>query len=277
MYSNITGKKLFLTILLYSAIVMVLLFLLLPVFWIVMTSIKPEKEWLHSPPIWISRTPTLQNFKFVFINNLKAIQNSFITVLISVAVALPLGTMASYSVSRFKTGGKNFPIMILSANFLPPIIFTVPLLILYKTLGMIDTRRGLILIYIAFNLPLVIWMMKGFFDEIPKEIDEMSMIDGCTWWGSLFRIDLRLVAPGLIASALLMVMLCWSEYMFALVLTQRKAITIPVRISTYWTHTVQVYWGYQAALSVIGIVPLVIIILVLQRYLVRGLTFGAIK
>lgn len=278
MQKTIARKEVILSsVLFYVAISLILFLFLIPIVWIFFTSIKSPADWMHAPPIWVPKSPTLQSFKIVLENDVKAIQNSLIIVLGSSIIALFVGTIASYSISRFHVGGKNLPTTILSAYFLPPIIFAVPFLVLYKTLGMIDTRKGLMLIYIAFNLPLVIWMIKGFFDEIPKELGEMSLIDGCTWWGSLFRIDLRLVAPGLVSSFLLIVMLCWSEYMFALVLTQREAITIPVKLSLYWNETTRIQWGPQAALSLIGTIPLLIIILFIQRYLVRGLTFGAIK
>jgi multiple sugar transport system permease protein len=270
-------KKIISKCLFYVVISLILILFLIPIFWIFSTSFKSPADWMHDPPVWIPTSSTLENFAIVLKNDLGGIINSLIVVLSSSVIALSLGTIASYSISRFKTGGKNLPVTILSAYFLPPIVFAIPFLMMYKTWGLIDTRIGLIIIYTAFNMALVVWMMKGFFDEIPRDIDEMSLIDGCTYWGSFFRIDLRLVVPGLVSCFLLIVLLSWGEYMFALTLTGSKATTIPLRLSLYWNESTRISWGPQAALSVIGTVPILTITFFIQKHIVRGLTFGAIK
>jgi len=270
-------KKIFSRILFYAVASLIVFLFLIPIAWIFLTSVKPHGDWMSHPPVWITESPTLKNFTKVLTESSGSLYNSLIIVLTSSVIALFVGAMGSYSLSRFRVGGKNLPMTILSAYFLPPIIFAVPFLIIFKNLGIIDTRRGLILIYTAFDLPLVVWIMKQFFDEIPREIEEMSMIDGCSWWGRFFRISLRLAAPGLVTSFLLITMLSWSEYCLALALTGRKAMTIPVRFYLYWDEHTLIQWGPQAALSVVSIAPLLVIVLVIQKYLVRGLTFGAIK
>jgi multiple sugar transport system permease protein len=157
------------------------------------------------------------------------------------------------------------------------VVFAIPLLNAFTKVHLVDTYKGLILIYTTFNLPFVVWMMKGFFDEIPSEIEESARVDGCSWFGTFWRIALPLAMPGFIATLLLTFIFGWNEFLFALIFTNQEHYTIPVQLSSYFSEAVGLEWGPQAALSVLGIAPIILFSFLIQRFLVRGMTFGAVK
>jgi multiple sugar transport system permease protein len=153
----------------------------------------------------------------------------------------------------------------------------VPILIMFTHLQLVNTYLGLISLYTAFGLPFVVWMMKGFFDELPVEIEESARVDGCGWFGTFWLMALPLAMPGLVSTVLLTFIFGWSEYLFALIFAQQDHYTIPVQLSSYFSEAVGLQWGPQAALSVAGIAPIVVFSFAIQRFLIRGMTFGAVK
>ena len=249
----------------------------IPVAWIILTGFKSEPEYLHSPPIWIPREPTLDNYVEMWTDGgSRVLVNSFIVTIGGTLLAL-LGVPAAYSLSRFRTGGQNFANWILSVKFLPAIVFSIPIAVMFQSLGLIDTHVGLILVYATFNLPFVVWIMKGFFDEIPRSLDESALIDGCSRLNALWRIILPLTAPGLVTTILMVFIFIWSEFLFALVLSQSDLFTVPVRLSQYYSEAVGLRWGPQAALATVAILPMIALALIGQRYIIRAMTFGAVK
>jgi multiple sugar transport system permease protein len=206
-----------------------------------------------------------------------ALQNSLIVVCVSTVAAMVLGSVAAYSFSRFRTGGRHVTSWILSIKFLPPVVFAVPLLTVFQRFELVNTYGGLILLYTAFNLPFVVWMMVGFFDEVPTEVEESARVDGASWRNVFLRVSLPLVAPGLVATLLLTFIFGWNEFLFALVFTNQEHYTIPVQLSSYFSEAVGLEWGPQAALSVVGILPIIVFSFLIQRFLIRGMTFGAVK
>lgn len=259
-------------------LVIVLFFTLTPVVWIVLTSFKPQGEWVNDPPVWIpSDWSTLSFSRMWETGGKEAFLNSVIVVSISTLLAVGIGSLAAYSFSRFRTGGPHVVNWILSIKFLPPVVFAVPLLIMFTNLRIYDSYLGLILLYATFNTPFVVWMMKGFFDEVPSEIEESARVDGCSWLGTFFRISLPLVMPGFVSTVLLTFIFGWSEFLFALVFTSQERYTIPVELASYFSEAVGLEWGPQAALSVVGILPIIVFSFLIQRYLIRGMTFGAVK
>jgi multiple sugar transport system permease protein len=261
-----------------AVLAVVFFFTLVPVVWIVLTSFKPESEWISNPPVWFpSRWTVLSYTSMWHSGGSVALKNSLIVVCLSTLCAMILGSVAAYSLSRFRTGGEHVASWILSIKFLPPVVFAIPLLNVFTRFHLVDTYTGLVLLYTTFNLPFVVWMMKGFFDEVPSEIEESARVDGASWTGVFWRIALPLTLPGMVATLLLTFIFGWNEFLFALIFTNQDHYTIPVQLSSYFSEAVGLQWGPQAALSVVGILPIIAFSFLIQRFLIRGMTFGAVK
>ena len=266
---------------------------LTPVVWLVLMSFKPEDQWVSSPPDWIPNEWTIFSYQYLWDEGTEArtitggdaaggagknaLFNSLIIVCSATAAAMLIGTLAAYSMSKFRTGGKNFALWVLSIRFLPPIIFTVPLLLIFNDIGLINTYHGLILIYTVFAIGFVVWMMKGFFDEVPRDVEESARVDGCSWFGTMWRISLPLVVPGFVAVLLLTFILLWTELLFAVIFLNQDKHTIPVELFAFFSASRGIAWGPQAALSIMAIAPILAFALLIQRYLIRGMTFGAVR
>ena len=259
-------------------VLLIVLVTFIPVAWILLTGFKSEAEYLASPPVWIPSNPSWANYVDMWHDGgFKALVNSLIVTMGGCIIAMFGGVPAAYSLSRFRTGGQNLANWILSIKFMPPIAFSIPIAVMFQTLGLIDTHLGLILVYGAFNLPFVVWTMKGFMDEIPRELDESAMLDGCSRLNALWRIVLPLSAPGLVTTILMTFIFIWSEFLFALVLSQAELFTVPVRLSQYYSEAVGLKWGPQAALATVAILPMIAMAFIGQRYIIRAMTFGAVK
>lgn len=260
------------------AVIVVVSITIIPVIWIFLTGFKSEAEYLASPPVWIPSNPSWNNYVEMWIGGgFNALVNSLVVTIAGCLLAMACGVPSAYSLSRFGTGGKALANWFLSIKFMPPIAFAVPIAVMFQQLKLIDTYLGLILVYGAFNLPFVIWTMKGFMDEIPRELDESAMIDGCSRLGALSRIVLPLSAPGLVTTILMTFIFIWSEFLFALILSQTALTTTPVRLSQYYSETFAFQWGEQAALATVTIFPMIAIAFFGQRYIIRALTYGAVK
>jgi sorbitol/mannitol transport system permease protein len=248
-----------------------------PILWTVMTSFKTEADAAAQPPIFLAHF-TLSNFRtalgggyFTFF------ENSVILSVGSTILALALGLPAAYSLAFHAT--KRTPKVlswVLSTKMLPVVGAVIPLIVIYKRLGLFDTRQGMVLLYAAFNLPLVIWMMRSFFADLPKEILEASTVDGAGTLRIMRSIVLPLTMPGLAATALLSLIFSWNEVLLAVNLTGPNSGTLPVYISGYMTSE-GLFWAKMSAASTVAIAPVVIAGWLAQRSLVRGLTFGAVK
>ncbi|MFN8458200.1 MAG: carbohydrate ABC transporter permease [Anaerolineae bacterium] len=261
-----------------AAVLIIVFITFIPVLWILLTGFKSEAEYLASPPVWIPSSPSWANYVDMWNDGgFEALVNSLIVTIGGCLIAMVGGVPAAYSLSRFRTGGQNLANWILSIKFMPPIAFAIPIAVMFQTLRLIDTYLGLILVYGAFNLPFVVWTMKGFIDEIPRELDESAMIDGCSRLGALWRIALPLSSPGLVTTILMTFIFIWSEFLFALILSQTELFTVPVRLSQYYSEAVGLKWGPQAALATVAILPMIAIAFIGQRYIIRALTFGAVK
>ena len=259
-------------------VVLIVVVTFIPVAWILLTGFKSEAEYLHSPPVWIPSNPSWDNYVEMWHDGgAHVLTNSVIVTVGGSLLAMLGGIPAAYSLSRFRTGGQNLANWILSIKFLPPIAFAIPITVMFQVLGLIDTYLGLILVYGAFNLPFVVWTMKGFMDEIPRELDESAMIDGCSRLGALWQITLPLSAPGLVTTILMTSIFIWSEFLFALILSQTDLFTVPVRLSQYYSEAVGLRWGPQAALATVAILPMIAMAFIGQRYIIRALTFGAVR
>jgi multiple sugar transport system permease protein len=259
-------------------LLVVLLVTLLPIAWIVLTSFKPEREWVSDPPVWIPSEWTFESYERMWDDGGgRVLLNSSVIVTASTVLAMVIGCLAAYSFSRFRTGGRHIVTWILSVKFLPPVVFAVPLLIMFTDHGLYDRWLGLIILYTTFQLPFVVWMMKGFFDEVPRDIEESARVDGCSWLGTFWRFTIPLSAPGLVATAVLTFVFGWSEFFLPLVFANQDNYTMTVQLASYFSEAVGLEWGPQAALSVVGMLPLFVAAFAIQKFLIRGMTFGAVK
>lgn len=280
----------------FVLIALVLILALLPIFWLVVTSIKPAGEITTRVPIFIPTKPTLANYRGVFFPEAESlyqkagvaremlsvtgwvgVKNSIIVTLLSTALAIGIGLMAAYAFSRLRFKGKdNLAFWLLSTKMFPPATVILPIFIMMNRFRLVDTQIALILAYLVFNLPFSVWMLRGFFMEIPKELDECAMVDGCSHWGALVKILLPLLIPGIIVTAIFCFIFSWNEFLFALILTRVKAQTFPVQVSAF-LGVKGIQWGPMAAFGVAGSIPPLVLAIAAQRYLVRGLTYGALK
>ena len=274
---NMQTRKLVGLALRYAIAVLAVAFFLFPIAWVFLTAFKTPAEFLTSPPVWIPKTPSWDYFIKVFNQSgPKVIANTFVIALSTTTLALLIGSLAAYGMARFKVGGQNLPFFILSQRFMPPVAVVFPFLLLFKALKWVDTLQALIIIYLTFNLPYAVWMMRGFFKEIPVEIEESALVDGCTPFGAFWRIALPLVKPGLIATGVFCFIFSWAEFFFAVCLTRSNATPLSVyMVNFFGKHMVM--WGEIGATSILTMIPLFLVSFLMQRYLVRGLTLGAVK
>jgi multiple sugar transport system permease protein len=274
---SVQTRKTLTLILRYVIAILAAVFFLFPIIWIFLTAFKTPAEFLKSPPVWIPKTPSWIYFIKIFNQNgLKVITNTLIISLSTTTLSLLIGSFAAYGLARYRVGGNNLPFLILSQRFMPPVAVVFPFLLVFKSLKWMDTLQALIIIYLTFNLPYAVWMMRGFFKEIPVEIEESALVDGCTPFGAFWRIALPLVQPGLIATGVFCFIFSWSEFFFAVCLTRNNAVPLSVYMVNFFGKHM-VLWGEIGATSVLTMIPLFLISFLMQRYLVRGLTLGAVK
>ena len=243
-----------------------------------LTSIKTELDALSFPPKWIFK-PTLENYTeiFEFSPFARYLLNSFIVASLNTGVVLVLGSFAAYSLARFRfKGADDIAFWILSVRMMPPVAAIIPIYIIMRNLRLLDTPWSLVITYLTFNLPFAVWMMRSFFREIPREIEESALVDGCSIFRSFRNIALPLVAPGLAATGILTFIFSWNEFLFALILTGSKAVTLPVGITGYMKET-GINWGYMTAGGALALVPVIVFTILAQKHLVKGLTMGALK
>ena len=263
-----------------------------PLYWTVTMAFKPQDEW--NPPgkvYWRPEDWTWSNFEDILgisqqqgifatgrsRSAIPFIENSIIAATGGTLLALAVGVLAAYGIARFRAGGRMLPFQILQLRMFPPIAIIIPLLFMFVYLHLWDTLWGLVILYGAVTFPFVVWLMRSFFQEVPREISDAAIVDGCTHWGAFFKVVLPQVKGGLAATALFVFILNWSDFLIALVMTQDKARTAPVYLQALQSGSAGQEYGKQAALAVILILPPAIFGLAIQKYLVRGLTFGAIK
>ncbi len=261
----------------YLASIAIALVFLFPVYWMFAVSLKTPQEIFKYPPAWYPSHPQLMNFWVLFRDgDVWSVWNSFVIASTSTLIAMVLGTLCAYSIVRFKTGGENLAVWILSQRMLPPIAVVFPIFLLYAKVGWADTYHGLILLYTAFALPYVIWMMRGYLQEVPIELEESALVDGCSRWQVLRHVVVPVARSGLFATAVFAFIFSWNEFLFALVLTRTQVLTYPVQISQYFGSQ-STFWAKISAMSVLGTLPVFFAVAAFQRYLVRGISLGAVK
>ncbi len=268
------------TVFKYLALIIIIIWSLFPVYWMLNNSFKSRVEQFSTVPTFFPHQLTFENYKILFsnLNFDKVIANSLIVSLISTLIAVLIGALAAYSLSRFIFKGKRMlMIWILLTRIFPPVAFVIPLYNIMKNFGLLNTRIALILAYIVFNLPFAIWMLINFFNEIPIEIEESSMVDGATPFQTFSKIVLPLVLPGLAATAIFTFIMSWNEFMYAMIFIQSpQLITVPVALSGMITEYL-VLWGPMSAGGILSVIPILIFVILMQDYLIKGLTLGAVK
>ncbi len=265
-------------VLLFSIALIILLLILVPYLWMIFTAFKDRVDIFSIPPKFFI-IPTFDNFRVAFSekNFLLNLRNSLIVAIVSTLITLLTGVPAAYGLSRFKTKGNNFYLFfLLAARLLPGIVLAVPLFIMFAKVKLINTYFAVVLSHITFNLPFAVWMMRSFFIGVPVAIDEAAMIDGCSSIGTFLKIDLPLVLGGLAATCIFCLINSWNEFLLALILTGRQTATMPVAIPGLMTP-LGTFWGQIAAVGTVTTIPVIIFALFVQRYMVRGMTGGAIQ
>ncbi|MCL5986542.1 MAG: carbohydrate ABC transporter permease [Actinobacteria bacterium] len=270
--------------LIYLPVALYLFFVLFPVYWILATSLKTELDVISMVPKFFNFNATLDSYRAVLgftanrqVDFLAFFKNSLIVVPSAVALAMILGIPAAYAMARFRFKlRENLYFFYLSQYFLPPILVLVPLYLIYRRLHLYNTYMGLVLILQLINLPLVILILRGFFEEVPVEIEEAAMIDGANLWQVLTRVTLPIAKAGLMATAFLTAIFSWNNFLFGLVLSGTSKMPVTVGMLSFQSYE-KVLWNQMAAASIISLLPPLILGIAVQRYLVRGLSLGAMK
>ena len=281
--------------LIYAALIFWAFVSLFPIYWTITTSLKTAVDVTHGHLVpWVDFAPDWKGWRSLGLSPdtifatstvrdefLRRFINSVVTALGASLLALLLGSLAAYGLSRFDyrffwLRNKDISFFFVSQLILPPVVLALPFLVLYKALALLDSVIGLILLYTLTVLPIVIWIMRDQFDSVPRELDEAALIDGLSSWGVFLRIVVPIALPGMVAAFILSLILCWNEYFFAALLTSTNAKTLPVMVASQ-TGSQGINWWSMAALSTAAISPLVVIGIVLERYIIKGLTAGAVK
>lgn len=272
MRKNITN------ILLNIFIILITIIWVFPIFWVFINSFKSTQSIISKELILLFK-PTFEHYKYIFtIGYFKRyLINSIIVAIFSTVISVVGGSLTAYSLARFNTGGRNYALWILSSRMMPPAILIIPFYIMFRELGILNTWYVLIIAYTTFNLSFVVWVMKGFFEEIPLDIEEAALIDGSSRLGVFFSIVVPLAKPGIIATSIFCIVFSWNEFLFALVLSVSKnAKTLPVAANDFITGYA-INWGPLFASGVVIITPIIIFTLIVQKYIKRGLTLGSLK
>jgi multiple sugar transport system permease protein len=254
------------------------IFVLAPLYWVVITSIKPSSDYLTVPPVWFPAQPTIVHYSAALFSyrGLQGLLNSLIVASASTVLSAAMGTMMAYSLARFNTGGQHLAFWVLSQRFLPPVAIVLPLFLLFRSWGLYDTHFGLIVAYTFMTLPLSVWMMYAYFRQLPKSLEEAALVDGLSRWQAFRMVAVPLAAPGIAATAVFVFIAVWTEFFFALILTSRYAFTLPTVFRAFLGFQGAQY-GEACALATTSLVPSIILGILVQRHLVRGLTLGALR
>lgn len=263
-------------VLIYAALALVLVWTLVPLMWMVLSSFKSPDDLLATTPS-LFFTPTFEHYGQLFESGLWGyVQNSLLAAGISTIVAVVLGCLAGYGLSRAHFRGKDHvAFWIISTRMAPIAAVILPLFILFRYTGLLDSTLGLIIAYLTFNLPFAIWIMNAFFADLPPSLEEAAMVEGATRFGAFWRIALPLTAPGIVTTAILCLVFSWNDYAFAVTFAGPDSQTLPIAASQLNTQT-GLNWGQLTAIGTIVVAPMILVGLAVRRYLVKGLTLGAV-
>lgn len=251
--------------------------MMVPILWISMAAFKTHVD-VYQLKVFF--TPTFENFETVFQSPYdlhKKLLNSTIVAFVTVLIAIPLATMAAYSFSRFRLRGERIMfVMILATQFVPAVVIVLPFFIMFRDIGILDTRIGLIIVNLSIVMPFAVWMIKGFIDGIPIDTEESALVDGSTRLQVIRNIVLPMAAPGIITAAIFCFIIAWNDFLFALILTTNKAVTLPVGLALFKAEEGDL-WNLLAAAGIIIMVPMFVLALIIQKHFVQGMTMGAVR
>ncbi|MEM8552563.1 MAG: carbohydrate ABC transporter permease [Pseudomonadota bacterium] len=275
------------SVLKYGLVVLVVGFFFFPILWMIMTSLKPEGTIMVSPPVFVFE-PTLDNYRHALIDKdfLFYVKNTLIISVISTAIVVFVGALAAYSFARYNVGDGHILFFILSTKMMPAIAVILPYFLIFRDIGRtdvgealylgLDQHGALIVSYVMFNLPFAIWLLVSFFQDIPRELEHSARLDGLSRLQVLRKVTFPLAAPGIAVTAVFTLIFCWNEFLFAYILTRTNASTVTVGVQSFFTLQ-GILWGPVAAAATIAVAPMLMFVLLMQRYMVRGLTFGAVR
>ncbi len=270
------------------ALIVIFLFFLFPIYWALTMSFKTEPDIVTWPPKFLFH-PTLDNYGVVLGlkpgnalegtsgSVLPGLEHSLVISIGALIVSLIVGVPAAYALARYKFRGReSIAFTFLSFRFAPELLIIIPLFVVFRNLSLYDTYTGMIWVYQLITLPLIIWILRGYFEDVPREVEEASKVDGCSWWGTFRHVAVPLAAPGIAAASLLAFIYAWNNFIFVLILGGANTSTITLSALGFLSSQQSVY-GQMAAAVMVGVVPILILALYAQRYLVRGLSLGAVK
>ncbi len=260
-----------------ALILIVTLVMMVPIVWISLAAFKRHVDVYQLKLLF---TPTLENFALVFDSPYdlgEKLLNSIVVSLVTVAIAIPIGTCAAYSFSRFRLRGERVMfVMILAPQFIPAVVIVLPFFLLFRDIGILDTRLGLVLVNLSIVMPFAIWMIKGFIDGIPLDTEEAALVDGSSRLQVIRHIVLPMAAPGIITAAIFCFIIAWNDFLFALILTNRDAVTLTVGLALFKAEEGDL-WNLLAAAGIIIMVPMFALALIIQKHFVQGMTMGAVR
>lgn len=278
-------KKLF-DIAIWGATFILMVIMCVPGLWVVLSGFRPNREILAKPAIWIPEDPTLGNFAAIFgfgqeqtaIPVLDYFANSMVIALTSTVIAILIGMSGGYAFARFRFTGKNGLFLgLMLSRAVPGIALSLPVFMIWSRLGLIDAKLGLIIVYVAINVPFTIWLIDGFFRQVPREMSEAAQVDGCTHWQAFWKIEFPLARSGIASAGIFAFLTSWNEYALASQLTRSTdSKTLPVGLMDF-TAQFTIDWAGMCAMAVIIIVPALILTFLIQKHLIAGLTFGGVK
>ena len=271
----------------YVALIVVVAVFIFPIFWMFRMSLMPQALVYEYPPVLLF-VPTLKNYQDILLSKLSVFSrpyanyfaNSVEVSLLATVMGAGVGTLGGYGLARFQfRSSRSVSFYILSALFAPPAAYVIPLFLMIRSIHLLDTQLGLALIYLTFTIPFTTWLMIGIIKDVPVEIEESAMIDGCSRIGVLTRVTFPLIRTGLVAAAIFDVILCWNEFTFASILTSVNSETLPVTIAAFGSSGAvkPIEWGYVAASAVLVMLPILIFAFFVQKQIVRGFALGAVK
>ena len=260
-----------------ALILIAILIMLVPIAWIFMAAFKNHIDVFQ---LKLFFTPTLENFGTVFEPPFflgHKLMNSSIVAFVTVVFAIPIATMAAYSFSRFRlTGETTMLVVILATQFVPAVVIILPFFVMFRDIGLLDTRIGLILVNLAIVMPFAIWMIKGFIDGIPLDTEEAAMVDGSSRLQVIRNIVLPMAAPGLLTAGIFCFIIAWNEFLFALILTNKDAVTLPIGLALFKAEEGDL-WNLLSAAGIIIMLPMFVLALIIRKYFVQGMTMGAVR
>ena len=262
---------------LYSLVIVLVVLIMFPFAWMLMMSFKTDADIFAFPPKLLF-APTLENYTALWNTGFRtSFANSAVASVVSTLLAMLVGVPGAYALSRTTMRAEGaLSLLILASRMAPPIAFTIPYFLVYRYMGLIDTLTGLVIIYLTFNISLVVWLMRSFFDATPRSLEEAAWIDGASLWQGFHKIILPLSGPGLAATAILCFLYSWNDFFFALILTRTDAMTAPVAVVNFMNYEGW-EWGKIAAGGTMVMLPVLVFSILVRRFLIQGMTAGAVK